>query len=122
MLSFSAAPGQFGPEVREPGLRCWRVEKMKAVPLKSSEVGAFFNGDSYLVLHNKGDQGADLHMWLGEVYENMRVTLSRTAARGWTIRAISSSGLSLPSNAAHCLILGEPDECIGSTASSCLPF
>uniref|UniRef100_A0A8C1JM90 Macrophage-capping protein n=1 Tax=Cyprinus carpio TaxID=7962 RepID=A0A8C1JM90_CYPCA len=66
MLPFQAAPGQFGDEVRQPGLRCWRVEKMKAVPLAQSEVGAFFNGDSYLVLDNRGDQGADLHMWIGE--------------------------------------------------------
>uniref|UniRef100_A0AAY4AQM3 Macrophage-capping protein n=1 Tax=Denticeps clupeoides TaxID=299321 RepID=A0AAY4AQM3_9TELE len=66
MLPFQPAPGQFGPEIREPGLWCWRVEKMKAVPLNSSEQGAFFNGDSYLVLENRGDQGADLHMWIGE--------------------------------------------------------
>ncbi|XP_076017603.1 capping protein (actin filament), gelsolin-like b [Genypterus blacodes] len=66
MLHFQAAPGQFGPEVREPGLRVWRVEKMKAVPLDLSEVGAFFNGDSYLVLQNRGEEGSDLHMWIGE--------------------------------------------------------
>ncbi|XP_041842600.1 capping protein (actin filament), gelsolin-like b isoform X1 [Melanotaenia boesemani] len=66
MLPFQAAPGQFGPEIREPGLRVWRVEKMKAVLLDPSEVGAFYNGDSYLVLENRGDQGADLHMWIGE--------------------------------------------------------
>uniref|UniRef100_A0A1A7Z6P4 Macrophage-capping protein n=1 Tax=Iconisemion striatum TaxID=60296 RepID=A0A1A7Z6P4_9TELE len=66
MLPFQAAPGQFGPEVREPGLLVWRVEKMKAVPLDPSEVGSFFNGDSYLVLENRGEQGADLHMWIGE--------------------------------------------------------
>ncbi|KAG9346345.1 hypothetical protein JZ751_006656 [Albula glossodonta] len=65
MLPFQAAPGQFGPEAREPGLRCWRVEKMKAVPLDPSELGAFFNGDSYLVLSNRGEEGADLHMWIG---------------------------------------------------------
>lgn len=69
MLPFQAAPGQFGPEVREPGLRVWRVEKMKAVLLDHSEVGAFYNGDSYLVLHNRGEQGADLHMWIGEKQE-----------------------------------------------------
>ncbi len=67
MLHFQAAPGQFKDEVRQPGLRCWRVEKMKAVPLAQAEVGAFFNGDSYLVLDNRGDQGADLHMWIGEM-------------------------------------------------------
>ncbi|KAL7869484.1 hypothetical protein AOLI_G00134720 [Acnodon oligacanthus] len=66
MLPFQAAPGQFGPEVREPGLHCFRVEKLKAVPLQPSEVGAFFNGDSYLVLEHRGDQGVDLHMWIGE--------------------------------------------------------
>ncbi|KAM6949651.1 capping protein (actin filament), gelsolin-like b isoform 1-T1 [Aplochiton taeniatus] len=66
MLHFQAVPGQFGPEVRQPGLMCWRVEKMKAVLLERSEIGAFFNGDSYLVLENRGDQGADLHMWIGE--------------------------------------------------------
>lgn len=66
MLPFKAAPGQFGPEIREPGLRVWRVEKMKAVLLDPSLVGAFYNGDSYLVLDNRGDQGADLHMWIGE--------------------------------------------------------
>lgn len=67
MLPFQAAPGQFGPEVRQRGLHCWRVEKLKAVPLAQSEVGAFFNGDSYLVLQNRGDEGADLHMWIGEI-------------------------------------------------------
>lgn len=66
MLHFKAVPGQFGPEVRQPGLRVWRVEKMKAVQLDSSEVGAFYNGDSYLVLENRGQEGADLHMWIGE--------------------------------------------------------
>lgn len=66
MLPFKAAPGQFGPEVRELGLRVWRVEKMKAVLLDPSSVGAFYNGDSYLVLDNRGELGTDLHMWIGE--------------------------------------------------------
>ncbi|TKS92859.1 Macrophage-capping protein [Collichthys lucidus] len=66
MLPFQAAPGQFGPEVRDPGLWVWRVEKMKAVLLDPSMVGAFYNGDSYLVLENRGESGADLHMWIGE--------------------------------------------------------
>ncbi|XP_034020715.1 capping protein (actin filament), gelsolin-like b isoform X2 [Thalassophryne amazonica] len=66
MFPLQPAPGQFGPEVREEGLRVWRVEKMKAVPLDPSECGAFYNGDSYLVLQNRGQLGADLHMWIGE--------------------------------------------------------
>lgn len=39
---------------------------MKAVLLDPSEVGAFYNGDSYLVLMNRGEEGADLHSWIGE--------------------------------------------------------
>ncbi|XP_077597796.1 capping protein (actin filament), gelsolin-like b isoform X2 [Stigmatopora nigra] len=66
MLPFQAVVGQFSPEVRTPGLRAWRVEKMKAVPLPPSEVGVFYNGDSYLVLEHRGELGADLHMWIGE--------------------------------------------------------
>uniref|UniRef100_A0AAZ1X033 Macrophage-capping protein n=1 Tax=Oreochromis aureus TaxID=47969 RepID=A0AAZ1X033_OREAU len=66
MLPLKPVPGQFSPEVRQQGLWVWRVEKMKAVPLDSSEVGAFFNGDSYLVLDNRGEEGVDLHMWIGE--------------------------------------------------------
>lgn len=67
MLLFKAAPGQFGPEVRDQGLWVWRVEKMKAVLLEPSLVGAFYNGDSYLVLHNPQEGDRELHMWIGEV-------------------------------------------------------
>lgn len=67
MLPLKAAPGQFGPEARTPGLQVWRVEKMKAVPLDPAEVGSFYNGDSYLVLDNRGEMGADIHMWIGEI-------------------------------------------------------
>ncbi|XP_075906777.1 capping protein (actin filament), gelsolin-like b [Nelusetta ayraudi] len=66
MLLFKAAPGQFGPEVRDQGLWVWRVEKMKAVLLEPSLVGAFYNGDSYLVLHNPQEGDRELHMWIGE--------------------------------------------------------
>lgn len=39
---------------------------MKAVLLEPALVGAFYNGDSYLVLDNRGEQGVDLYIWLGE--------------------------------------------------------
>lgn len=39
---------------------------MKAVLLDPTEVGSFYNGDSYLVLDNRGETGADIHMWIGE--------------------------------------------------------
>lgn len=67
MLPLKAAPGQFGPEARAVGLQVWRVEKMKAVLLDPTEVGSFYNGDSYLVLDNRGEMGADIHMWIGEI-------------------------------------------------------
>lgn len=81
MLAFKAAPGQFGPEVRNLGLLVWRVEKMKAVLLEPSLVGAFYNGDSYLVLQNRGQDGADLHMWIGEVLRRQRGSLSRVTGQ-----------------------------------------
>lgn len=76
MLPLKAAPGQFGPMVRTLGLQVWRVEKMKAVPLDQTEVGSFYNGDSYLVLDNRGEMGADIHMWIGESRENVFTTSS----------------------------------------------
>lgn len=47
---------------------------MKAVPLDQTEVGSFYNGDSYLVLDNRGEMGADIHMWIGESRENVFTT------------------------------------------------
>ena len=82
MLHFQPAPGQFGPEVREPGLMVWRVEKMKAVLLEPAEFGAFFNGDSYLVLEHRGDQGADLHMWIGKAEGSCRDLIEITTPLG----------------------------------------
>ncbi|KAK1787772.1 hypothetical protein P4O66_016253 [Electrophorus voltai] len=66
MLPFCAVAGQFGPEVREPGLWGWRVEKMKAVQLEQGQLGVFYTGDAYLILSNRGSSGAELHMWMGE--------------------------------------------------------
>uniref|UniRef100_A0A673KK62 Macrophage-capping protein n=1 Tax=Sinocyclocheilus rhinocerous TaxID=307959 RepID=A0A673KK62_9TELE len=57
---------QFTYEVREPGLYVWRVEKMRAVLLEPSQRGIFYNGDAYIVLSNRGKDGSDLHMWMGE--------------------------------------------------------
>uniref|UniRef100_A0A3Q0SCC4 Capping protein (actin filament), gelsolin-like b n=1 Tax=Amphilophus citrinellus TaxID=61819 RepID=A0A3Q0SCC4_AMPCI len=81
MLPFQAAPGQFSPEVRQQGLWVWRVEKMKAVPLQPSEVGAFYNGDSYLVLDNRGEDGADLHMWIEKSSRDEQVACAMLATQ-----------------------------------------
>ncbi|XP_030648920.1 macrophage-capping protein-like [Chanos chanos] len=66
MHPLRAAEGQFGPEVCEPGLKGWRVEQMKAVPLNPSQLGVFYTGDAYLLLSNRGREGIDIHMWMGE--------------------------------------------------------
>ncbi|TRY81538.1 hypothetical protein DNTS_012067 [Danionella cerebrum] len=66
MLNLRVPQSQFTHEVREPGLWVWRVEKMKAVPLETSQSGVFFNGDAYIVLNNREKDGSDLHMWMGE--------------------------------------------------------
>lgn len=47
------------------GVFGWRVEKMEAVQLDSRQLGVFYTGDSYIIL-NKHDEGAELHMWIGE--------------------------------------------------------
>lgn len=47
---------------------------MKAVALDPTEVGSFYNGDSYLVLDNRGEMGADIHMWIGESGANVFTT------------------------------------------------
>ncbi|XP_074517940.1 capping protein (actin filament), gelsolin-like b [Halichoeres trimaculatus] len=70
MFPLKAAPDQFGPEVREMGLHVWRVEKMKAVLLDATELGAFYNGDSYLVLDNRGPGQVHIYMWIGEKSSN----------------------------------------------------
>ncbi|XP_043094506.1 capping protein (actin filament), gelsolin-like a isoform X2 [Puntigrus tetrazona] len=66
MLNLRAAQSQFTDEVQKPGLYVWRVEKMRAVLLEPSQRGIFYNGDSYIVLSNRGKDGSDLHMWMGE--------------------------------------------------------
>ncbi|XP_068611975.1 macrophage-capping protein-like isoform X2 [Brachionichthys hirsutus] len=82
MLPFQAATDQFGPEVREEGRRVWRVEKLKAVPLNPDSYGAFYNGDSYLVLDNRGEEGTDIHMWIGEKSsKDERVTCAMLATQ-----------------------------------------
>ncbi|XP_036436969.1 macrophage-capping protein-like [Colossoma macropomum] len=65
MQPLRAVSGQFSPAVRSVGLFGWRVEKLKAVPLDSSQLGDFYTGDAYLILNNR-PHAAHLHMWMGE--------------------------------------------------------
>ncbi|KAI0029857.1 fragmin60 [Vararia minispora EC-137] len=54
-----------------PGLQIWRIEKFAVVDWPTERYGAFYDGDSYIVLYTyKRDPDAevlsyDLHFWLG---------------------------------------------------------
>jgi len=53
------------------GLEIWRIEKFHIVPVPKSSYGAFFTGDSYIVLNTYCRPGSknlewDIHFWLGK--------------------------------------------------------
>jgi len=55
----------------EVGLEIWRIEKFQVVPVAKSSYGAFFSGDSYIVLNTFRRPGRqnlewDVHFWLGK--------------------------------------------------------
>ncbi|KAG0029091.1 hypothetical protein BGZ81_004133 [Podila clonocystis] len=55
----------------EEGLWVWRIENFQVVPVPRKKYGAFFNGDSYIILksYKKPNTEAlihDIHFWLGE--------------------------------------------------------
>jgi len=52
---------------KEPGLLIWRIEKFKVVKSKT-QVGSFFENDSYIILHTYKKENEllfDVHFWLG---------------------------------------------------------
>ncbi|CAK7244821.1 MAG: hypothetical protein STHCBS139747_006367 [Sporothrix thermara] len=56
----------------QPGLFVWRIEDFQVVPVPEAEVGVFYDGDSYIVLHsyqlgNSDEQrlGHEIYFWLG---------------------------------------------------------
>merc|ERR1712137_806011 len=54
-----------------PGFRIWRIEKFKVVEWPRTELGKFYNGDSYIILHSYQPSPSapvkhDVHFWLGE--------------------------------------------------------
>ncbi|OAA57577.1 actin-binding protein [Niveomyces insectorum RCEF 264] len=65
----------------QPGLFVWRIEDFQVVPVPSTDIGVFYDGDSYIVLHSyrlgrggdsEGDGhaenrplGHDIFFWLG---------------------------------------------------------
>jgi len=62
---------QWGKAGTEVGLEIWRIEKFQVVPQPKSSFGAFFSGDSYIVLNTfrrPGHQNLewDVHFWLGK--------------------------------------------------------
>ncbi|XP_043832480.1 villin-like protein [Dromiciops gliroides] len=51
------------------GLQIWVIEKMKMVGIPEKAYGSFFEGDCYIVLHNKKSSrglSIDIHYWIGK--------------------------------------------------------
>ncbi|KAG8443520.1 hypothetical protein GDO86_012065 [Hymenochirus boettgeri] len=54
---------------RKPGLQIWSIEKMEMVPLPEKAYGSFFEGDCYVLLHNKQTPSGTIsaiHYWIGK--------------------------------------------------------
>ncbi|CAK7230461.1 hypothetical protein SCUCBS95973_007582 [Sporothrix curviconia] len=56
----------------QPGLFVWRIEDFQVVPVPQSQIGIFYDGDSYIVLHSyklgnsdKRLLGHEIYFWLG---------------------------------------------------------
>lgn len=52
------------------GLFVWRIEKFTVQPWPTNQLGKFYKGDSYIVLHTYQKEGgnglaSDIHFWLG---------------------------------------------------------
>merc|ERR1712137_840697 len=52
------------------GIRIWRIEKFKVVDWPRDQIGKFYNGDSYIILHSYQHGNSplkhDIHFWLGK--------------------------------------------------------
>jgi len=69
-LSKDEIAKQWGTAGSEVGLEIWRIEKFHVVPQPKNTYGAFYNGDSYIVLNTYRRPGRqnlewDIHFWLG---------------------------------------------------------
>lgn len=56
---------------KAPGTQIWRIEKFKVVSVPLPSYGAFYSGDSYILLHTYKKEGSDalawdVHFWLGQ--------------------------------------------------------
>jgi len=61
--------GQWHSVGKQVGIRVWRIENFKVVPVAPQSYGTFYDGDSYIILntYKKGDAFKhDIHFWLGE--------------------------------------------------------
>jgi len=69
-LSKEEIAKQWNTAGSQVGLEIWRIEKFKVVKVPKSSYGAFFSGDSYIVLNTYTRPGRknlewDIHFWLG---------------------------------------------------------
>lgn len=54
---------------KKAGMKIWRIENMKVVPIKTEDYGYFFTGDSYICLKTQASGSSfihDIHFWLGK--------------------------------------------------------
>jgi gelsolin len=56
---------------KAPGLEIWRIEKFHVVAWPKDQIGTFYTGDSYIVLHTYKKKDSDqlrwdVHFWLGK--------------------------------------------------------
>ncbi|KAL1745792.1 fragmin60 [Schizophyllum fasciatum] len=67
-----AEPAWATADLDQLGTRIWRIEQFQVVEWPQDRYGAFFDGDSYIILHTyKKDPSSDavaydLHFWLGK--------------------------------------------------------
>eukprot|EP01138_Halocafeteria_seosinensis_P007299 gb/GECG01007463.1/.p1 GENE.gb/GECG01007463.1/~~gb/GECG01007463.1/.p1 ORF type:complete len:862 (+),score=169.72 gb/GECG01007463.1/:1-2586(+) len=56
-------------DTAKPGVKVWRIEKFEVVPVDENDYGAFYRGDSYIVLFvnetKDGKYEYHAHFWLG---------------------------------------------------------
>ncbi|EAS66832.1 hypothetical protein DDB_G0289327 [Dictyostelium discoideum AX4] len=67
-LDAASTEAQWKGVGQAPGLKIWRIENFKVVPVPESSYGKFYDGDSYIILHTFKEGNSlkhDIHFFLG---------------------------------------------------------